>query len=226
MIFLYLAIIILVPLYFQFKVMRTYTKYSKVRSTSGLTGKQVAEKILHLNGIYDVTVSRGEGQLTDYYDSKNKVIMLSPEIYDNASVAGTAVASHEVGHAIQDAQNYGFLTFRNAMFPLANIGSRFSFWLIMAGIVITMFSTSPFGQMILLVGIGFFALAVLFQVVTLPVEFDASKRAMNVIVEEGIISNQEERHAKKVLNAAAMTYVASTAVAIAELVRLLLIANE
>lgn len=226
MILLYLAVIILVPLFFQYKVMSTYKRYSKVRSTSGMTGKEVAEKLLVNNGINDVQVLRGEGELTDYYDSRNKVIMLSPDNYDNASVAGSAVAAHETGHAIQHATSYGFLTFRNALFPISNIGSKLSFWLILVGIVLTVFASSSIGQLVLMVGIGFFALAVLFQVVTLPVEFDASKRAMAELTTEGIIEDKEIRHAKKVLNAAAMTYVASTAVALAELLRLILMAQN
>lgn len=221
----YLIVILIVPIYFQIKVMSTYRRYSKVRSTSGLTGKEVAEKILQSNGIYDVTVHRGEGELSDYYDPKTKQVVLSPHNYDNPSVAGTAVSAHEVGHAIQHAVGYKYLNFRSALFPLASIGGNLSFFFIIGGVIISILGMA-FGQTVLLIGIGLFALSVLFQVITLPVEFDASKRAMTILTEDGYISGKETRHAKKVLNAAAMTYVAATAVAIAELLRLVLMYNN
>lgn len=214
------------PLYLQYKVKSTYKRYSKVASTSGLTGKEVAELLLRENGIRDVQVLSGGGLLSDYYDPNKKEVVLSEDNYSTASVSGTAVASHEVGHAIQHASNYKFLTFRNSFFPLANIGSRLSFPLILAGFLVTMFLASPIGDILLLLGIGFFTLAVIFEVVTLPVEFDASKRALVQMEEFNIIEGKEVRHAKKVLNAAALTYVAATAIAILELVRLIGIYNS
>ena len=215
---IYFVILMVVPMLAQMNVKSTFNKYSKVRSTSGLTGQQVAEDILRENGIYDVSVERGQGVLTDYYDPKNKKIVLSPGNFDNPSVAGTAVAAHEVGHAIQHATGYKFLNFRSALFPLAQLGSNFSYFLIIAGIILTAAQSAA--------GIGLMAFAVLFQLVTLPVEFDASRRAMNQIEELNIVNSKEYRHAKKVLNAAAMTYVAATAVAVAELLRFIMIARN
>ncbi|MCK1976728.1 zinc metallopeptidase [Jeotgalicoccus huakuii] len=226
---IYFIILMIVPMLAQMNVKSTFNKYSKVRSTSGMTGKQVAEDILRENGIYDVSVERGQGTLTDYYDPKNKKVVLSPGNYDNPSVAGTAVAAHEVGHAIQHATGYKFLSFRSALVPLATLGSNFSYFLIIAGIILTAAQSAAgggLGEILLWSGIGLMAFAVLFQVVTLPVEFDASKRAMNQIEELNIVNSKEYRHAKKVLNAAAMTYVAATAVAVAELLRFIMIARN
>lgn len=226
---IYFVILMIVPMLAQMNVKSTFNKYSKVRSTSGMTGKQVAEDILRENGIYDVSVERGQGTLTDYYDPKNKKVVLSPSNYDNPSVAGTAVAAHEVGHAIQHATGYKFLSFRSALIPLATLGSNFSYFLIIAGIILTAAQSAAgggLGEILLWSGIGLMAFAVLFQVVTLPVEFDASKRAMNQIEELNIVNSKEYRHAKKVLNAAAMTYVAATAVAVAELLRFIMIARN
>ena len=226
---IYFIILMIVPMLAQMNVKSTFNKYSKVRSTSGLTGKQVAEEILKENGIYDVTVERGRGNLTDHYDPRSKKVVLSPSNYDNPSVAGTAVAAHEVGHAIQHATSYKFLSFRSALVPLANLGSNFSYFLIIAGIILTAAQNAAgggLGEILLWSGIGLMAFAVLFQVVTLPVEFDASKRAMNQIEELNIVNSKEYRHAKKVLNAAAMTYVAATAVAVAELLRFIMIARN
>lgn len=226
---IYFVILMIVPMLAQMNVKSTFKKYSKVRSTSGLTGQQVAEDILRENGIYDVSVERGQGVLTDYYDPKNKKIVLSPDNFDNPSVAGTAVAAHEVGHAIQHATGYKFLNFRSALFPLAQLGSNFSYFLIIAGMILTAAQSAAgggLGDILLWSGIGLMAFAVLFQLVTLPVEFDASKRAMNQIEELNIVNSKEYRHAKKVLNAAAMTYVAATAVAVAELLRFIMIARN
>ncbi|CAM4150244.1 zinc metallopeptidase [Lacicoccus alkaliphilus] len=225
-IILYFVILMVVPMLAQMNVKSTFNKYSKVRSTSGLTGREVAEEILHENGIYDVGVERGQGFLSDHYDPKNKVIRLSPHNYDKPSVAGTAVAAHEVGHAIQHATGYKFLNFRSALFPLAQLGTNFSYFLIIAGMLLTAGMDTQFGTTLLWAGIGLMAFAVLFQLVTLPVEFDASNRAMKQIESLNIVNQKEYRHAKKVLNAAAMTYVAATAVAVAELVRFILIARS
>lgn len=226
---IYFVILMIVPMLAQMNVKSTFNKYSKVRSTSGLTGQQVAEDILRENGIYDVSVERGQGVLTDHYDPKNKKIVLSPGNFDNPSVAGTAVAAHEVGHAIQHATGYKFLSFRSSLFPLAQLGSNFSYFLIIAGIILTAAQSAAgggLGEILLWSGIGLMAFAVLFQLVTLPVEFDASRRAMNQIEELNIVNSKEYRHAKKVLNAAAMTYVAATAVAVAELLRFIMIARS
>ena len=195
------------------------------RSTSGKTGREVAEEILHANGIYDVDVVKGDGFLTDHYDPNKKVVCLSPANYDRPSVAGTAIAAHECGHAIQHQQGYVFLRFRSALVPVANLGSSLSYMVIMLGIVLTALG-SAFGSTALWIGAGLMSLAVLFSIVTLPVEFDASSRAMKQITALNIVNEKEYKHAKKVLSAAAMTYVASTAVALAELARIILIARS
>lgn len=209
----------------QHKVKSNYEKYAQVRSTSGKTGREVAEEILHANGIYDVDVVKGDGFLTDHYDPNKKVVCLSPANYDRPSVAGTTIAAHEVGHAIQHQQGYAPLRFRTALVPLANIGSSLSYIVIMIGIILTAVG-SVFGSTVLWVGAGLMSLAVLFSIVTLPVEFNASSRAMKQITALNIVNEKEYKHAKKVLSAAAMTYVASTAVALAELTRIILIARS
>lgn len=222
---IYFVILMVIPMWAQHKVKSNYEKYSQVRSTSGKTGREVAEEILHANGIYDVDVVKGEGFLTDHYDPNKKVVYLSPANYDRPSVAGTAIAAHEVGHAIQHQQGYAPLRFRTALVPLANIGSSLSYIIIMVGIVLTALG-SVFGSTVLWVGAGLMSLAVLFSIVTLPVEFNASSRAMKQITALNIVNEKEYKHAKKVLSAAAMTYVASTAVALAELARIILIARS
>lgn len=222
---IYFVILMVLPLWAQHKVKSNYEKYSQVRSTSGKTGREVALEILHANGIYDVEVVKGEGFLTDHYDPKKKVVSLSPANYDRPSVAGTAIAAHEVGHAIQDHQRYWFLRFRAALVPVANLGSSLSYMIIMLGIILTAIG-SAFGSTALWIGAGLMSLAVLFSIVTLPVEFDASSRAMKQITALNIVNEKEYKHARKVLSAAAMTYVAATAVAVAELVRIILIARS
>lgn len=213
---IYFALIILVPLWAQFKVKSAYAKYSKVASSSHIRGAEVARKILDANGLFHVGVEETRGHLTDHYDPRVKTVRLSSENYHGHSVAAAAIAAHEVGHAIQDDQGYAFLRFRHALVPVANLGSNLSWILIMVGI---------FAQIsgLLLLGIVFMAAAVVFQVVTLPVEFNASNRAMDQVVSMGIIRNDEERETKRVLDAAALTYVAAAAVAVLELVRLVLI---
>lgn len=213
---IYFAVLLILPLWAQFKLKRTYGKYSKVRSTSGLNGAQVARQILDENGLHDVKVVESRGMLSDHYNPMTKTVALSSHNFHEASVAGTAVAAHEVGHAIQDAEDYSFLRFRHRLVPVVNISSNASWIFIMIGIF-----SSLSGM--LLVGIGLLAVGVLFQLITLPVEFNASNRAMDQLLSANIIRNEEEPHAKKVLNAAAMTYVAATAVAVLELARLLLI---
>ncbi|MCG9796528.1 zinc metallopeptidase [Staphylococcus argenteus] len=222
---IYFVILMVLPLWAQHKVKSNYEKYSQVRSTSGKTGREVALEILHANGIYDVDVVKGEGFLTDHYDPKKKVVSLSPANYDRPSVAGTAIAAHEVGHAIQDHQGYWFLRFRATLVPVANLGSSLSYIIILLGIVLTALG-SAFGSTALWIGAGLMSLAVLFSIVTLPVEFDASSRAMKQITALNIVNEKEYKHARKVLSAAAMTYVAATAVAVAELVRIILLARS
>ncbi|MFT8323170.1 MAG: zinc metallopeptidase [Bacillus sp. (in: firmicutes)] len=216
MFILYFILILLVPLWAQMRVKGAYNKYSKVASSSHMTGREVARRILDANGLYDVTVEETKGVLSDHYDPRTKIVRLSSNNYHGHSVAAAAIAAHEVGHAIQDQQDYSFLRFRHALVPVANIGSNFSWILILIGIFAGL---SNF----VLLGIIFMLAAVVFQFVTLPVEFNASNRAMDQVVSLGIIRNDEERETKKVLNAAALTYVAAAAVAILELIRLILI---
>jgi Zn-dependent membrane protease YugP len=211
----YFAVLLLLPIYAQFKVKSTYKKYSKVRSTSGMTGAQVARLILDQNGLKDVKVVESHGFLSDHYNPMTKIVALSSHNYHEASVAGTAIAAHEVGHAIQHKEAYTFLQWRHKLVPVANISSNASWIFVMIGIFAGMSN-------MLLLGIVLLAVGVVFQIVTLPVEFNASSRAMTEIVSHGVIRNEEEKHAKKVLNAAAMTYVAAAAVAVLELVRLVL----
>ncbi|WP_188713312.1 zinc metallopeptidase [Psychrobacillus lasiicapitis] len=213
---IYFAIILLLPIYAQMKVKSTYKKYSKVRSTSGMTGAQVARTILDANGLYEVKVVESSGFLSDHYNPMTKIVALSSHNYHEASVAGSAIAAHEVGHAIQHKEAYSFLTLRHKLVPIANISSNASWIFVMIGIFASMSG-------LLLLGILLLAAGVVFQIVTLPVEFNASNRAMDQMVSLGIIRNEEERHAKKVLSAAALTYVAATAVAVLELLRLVLI---
>ncbi|MEC0274693.1 zinc metallopeptidase [Peribacillus frigoritolerans] len=215
MYFIYLAIIILIPIYAQMKVKSTYKKYSKVSASSGMSGAETARAILDQNGLFNVRVEETPGMLSDHYDPRDKTVRLSSDNYHGHSVAGVAVAAHEVGHAIQDKEAYAFLLFRHALVPVANFGSNISWILILIGMLASI-------SELLLAGIVFMAAAVLFQVITLPVEFNASSRAMDQLVSAGVIRNDEERETKKVLSAAAMTYVAAALVAVLELVRLLL----
>lgn len=212
---IYFVLLMIVPMLAS-KSKSTYTKYSKKPTSSGMTGADVARKILDDNGLHDVQIGMVKGELTDHYDPRKKQVNLSENNYNGRSMASSAIAAHEVGHAIQDREEYAFLRFRSALVPVANFGSNISMFLIIAGMLMQ-------ASNMLLLGIIFFAAAVLFQLVTLPVEFDASNRAMTQMVSAGIIRNNEERETKKVLNAAAMTYVAAALVAVAELIRFILI---
>ncbi|HET7629283.1 MAG TPA: zinc metallopeptidase [Bacillales bacterium] len=215
----FMAILIIIPLWAQARVKRAYHKYSKVSNTTGLTGAEVARKILDDNGLFNVSVREVQGrlndQLSDHYDPRSKTVNLSSAIYHGTSIAGTAVAAHEVGHAIQDAKNYAPLRFRHSLVPVANLGSQMAFPLILFGVLFSMTGLA-------LLGVVFFAAAVLFQIVTLPVEFNASSRAMNQVVSLGIIDGGERKNAKTMLDAAAMTYVAATLVAVLQLLWFLL----
>lgn len=182
----------------------TYGKWQRVEAASGLTGAQTARTILDANGLHDVKVAQVPGNLTDHYDPSKKVVSLSPANYQGSSVAAHAVASHEVGHAIQHATRYAPLQVRTALVPVANLGARFAPWLIIAGALLGMLG-------LIQVGVIFFAGAVLFQLVTLPVEFNASSRAFDQLQTLGIATTSEIGGTKKVLNAAAMTYVAAAA---------------
>lgn len=210
---------ILLTIYAQFKVKSTFNKYSSVKGTYGHKGSDVAEFILKKNGITNVRVERTPGKLTDHYDPVAKVVRLSSDVHDSTSLSAVAVAAHEVGHAIQDANDYSFLRFRHRMVPLVNFTAKFTWVLVIAGIVFNMTG-------MLDVGIAFFSIAVLFQVITLPVEFDASKRAMVELQDNGLIATAELRGSQKVLNAAALTYVAAMIYSVIELLRLIAIRNN
>lgn len=203
------------------KVKSTYNKYSHVRSMSGLTGAQVAERILHANGIYDVTIEHVSGNLTDHYDSRNKTLRLSDMVYNSTSVSALGVAAHECGHAIQDNVGYSPLKIRASLVPVANFGAMLSWPLVIFGLIIGGTTSSILIQL----GIVLFCAVVLFQLVTLPVEFNASNRAIAMLENNHLLYGDEVTHAKKVLSAAAMTYVASAAGTILQLVRLLIIAG-
>lgn len=201
------------------KVKSAFSKYSKVRSMSGMTGAQVAERILNSQGIYDVSVQRVAGSLTDHYNPSTKVVNLSESVYSSTSVAAIGVAAHECGHAIQHAKGYVPLNLRTAIVPVANIGSKIAWPLLILGLLINSRSSMTF----IYAGIICFSLALIFQIVTLPVEFNASSRALKLLTSNGILSDDEVGKTRKVLTAAALTYVAAVAASILQLLRILAI---
>ncbi len=200
-------------------VKSTYSKYSRYRSMSNMTGAQAAERILNSAGIYDVSIRHVSGNLTDHYDPRNKTLNLSDSVYGSTSVAAVGVAAHECGHAIQHQKNYAPLTLRGALVPVANFGSTISWPLILIGL----FFTSNTGTLLINLGILCFSFAVIFQLVTLPVEVNASRRALKILGNTGILNSEELPMTRKVLKAAALTYVASVAAAILQLLRLVLL---
>ena len=199
------------------KMNSTFRRYSRVRCHCGLTGSQAAERILNQAGIYDVSVQRVRGNLTDHYDPRNKVLRLSDSTYGSDSIAAIGVAAHECGHAIQHQKGYVPLTIRGALVPIVNIGSNLSWVFIIAGIFLGM------NQSLIHFGIILFSLAVVFQLVTLPVEFNASARALKILGNTGIMYGDEVAQTRKVLSAAALTYVAGAAAALLGLLRLVLL---
>ncbi len=203
----------------QAKVSTTFNRYSKIHSHRGMTGAQVAEKILRSKGIYDVRIEKVSGKLTDHYDPRNHVLRLSSSTYDNTSVAAIGVAAHECGHAIQHNQGYLPLNIRSVIAPVAQIGSYASWFLILIGL----FFTTQTGNVIIQIGIWCFVAVVAFQVITLPVEINASRKALKILNEDGILVGEEQTGARKVLTAAAMTYIAAMATAILQLLRLILL---
>ena len=210
---------LLLSLWAQFRVSSTFSRFSKVRASSGMTATQMAEQLLHAEGVYDVSVERTRGNLTDHYDPKNMVLRLSDSTANSTSVAALGVAAHEAGHVLQHRDGYAPLMLRTAAVPVVNIGSNLSWPLFLVGLII---SWEP----LVYAGIALFALAVLFALITLPVEFNASKRALAALEANGYLQPGEEmRGARKVLSAAAMTYVASAFMAIMQLLRLLAIAG-
>lgn len=199
-------------------VKNTFNHYAKIRSRSNLTGAMAAERVLHRAGIYDVSIQRISGNLTDHYDPRSKTLRLSDSTYGSNSIAAVCVAAHECGHAIQDQKQYGPLVLRGTLVPLANFGSSLSWPVFFAGLI---FSIQP----LLTAGIILFSLAVLFQLVTLPVELNASSRALKVLEADGILGTEELAGGKKVLQAAALTYVAALASSILQLLRLIILAG-
>lgn len=196
-----------------------FSKYSKVRNTRGMTGAEAADRVLRAAGIYDVRIERVSGNLTDHYDPRSKVLRLSDTVYGSASVAAVGVAAHECGHAIQHARGYTPLKLRSTLVPIANFGSKIAWPLILIGLLFT----SETSTLFINIGIIAFSAAVLFQLVTLPVEFNASNRAIRMIADTGLMEGAEIQSAKKVLNAAALTYVAGAATAILQLLRIILL---
>ncbi len=213
----------ILALFAQAKVSSTFNKYSNVMSRQGYTGADVARQLLLSAGITDVSVEHIAGSLTDHYDPKNKVLRLSDSVYNSRSIAALGVAAHETGHAIQHRESYFPLTFRTAIFPIVNIGSKLSMPLILIGLLIGYFGQDNW---LLFAGIILFATVVFFQIITLPVEFNASSRAIKLLGQYNYLAPDEIKPAKKVLSAAALTYVAAAAVAISQLIRLLLIFNR
>lgn len=209
----------LIALLAQLNVSSTFNRYARVASRRGLTGAQAAEEVLRAHGVYGVRVTRVSGKLTDHYDPRSNTIRLSDSVYGSTSIASVGVAAHEAGHAVQYAQEYGPIKVRGAIIPVCNFSSQISILLIILGFV--MYSRPLFA-----VGVILFAVATVFQVVTLPVEFDASHRAIQSLRETHLLDEQELRGAKKVLGAAAMTYVAALLVSIAQLLRYVLAFNS
>lgn len=210
---------LIISMYAQAKVQGTFQKYSQIQNSKGTTGADVARYLLQANGIHDVRVEHINGNLTDHYDPKTKVIRLSDSVFNSKSLAAIGVAAHETGHAIQDNVGYSFLKIRHAIFPVVTLASNMSMPLFFIGLL---FSAPSLVQ----IGILFFCATLIFQVVTLPVEFNASNRAMSILEENNVINREEIKPAKKVLDAAALTYVAAVVMSIANLLRLLAIARR
>ena len=208
----------------QHRVKATYEKYAEIQSSLGMTGAQVAKTILQRMGIHDVTVEQVEGQLTDHYDPSAKAVRLSESVYASSSLAAAAIAAHECGHVLQDVRGYQFMNIRASLVPVANIGANFGPMMVMAGLFLT--SLGSLSTVFINIGIILFVGAILFHIVTLPVEFDASSRALRLIDELGILQGEENRGARSVLNAAAWTYVATAIYAALQLVQLLLMRGD
>lgn len=206
---------VVLGLYAQWRVKSAFARGSQIASERGWTGQQVAQRILDVNGIDDVAIEPVQGYLSDHYDPRHKVLRLSPEVYHGRTLAAAGVAAHEVGHAIQHARGYAPLAIRNSVVPMANIGSNFGMILVMIGAGMGLSSVA-------IVGAALFTMVVVFQVINLPVEFNASSRARRTLVANGLVSAAEDREVGRVLNAAAMTYVAATITAILTLIYLLI----
>lgn len=215
----YLLVIIgiVITLLASARVRTTFSKYSRIRSVSGVTGAQAAEHLLHEAGIYDVRIERIPGNLSDHYDPRSKTLRLSDPVYGQSSLAAIGVAAHECGHAIQHQQSYAPLILRSTLVPAANIGSIAAWPVIILGVIMS------YNNFMIDLGIILFSVAVLFQIITLPVEFNASKRAIAKLKATGILYDEELRQSKRVLDAAALTYVAAAAATILQLLRLIML---
>ncbi len=216
---------VLLSLIAQGMVSSRFKKYSKVYTQRNLTATEAVRQILDSNGLQHVRIESVSGNLTDHFDPKANVIRLSDSVRNSNSVAAVGVAAHEAGHAVQHAKGYAFIRLRNSLVPVANLGSKLSIPLIILGLVL-LGAENVIGMSVVYFGIALFSLAVLFQIVTLPVEFDASSRAIKTLSEGGYLYSNEVGMVKKVLSAAAMTYVAAAATSIAQLLRLILIARD
>ena len=212
---------VILSLWASSNVNSTFQKYSRQFSARRLTGAQAAQRVLSANGVAGVRIERISGNLTDHFDPKTNVIRLSDSVYDSPSVSAIGVACHEAGHAVQYAENYGPIKLRAAIIPVTNIGSKLAMPLILAGVLLSFLGN--FSDTLVYAGIACFSLSLVFQLVTLPVEFNASRRAMRAIEEDNILTQDEQRGARRTLTAAAMTYVAATAVALAQLLRLIVL---
>ncbi|MBQ7341090.1 MAG: zinc metallopeptidase [Oscillospiraceae bacterium] len=220
----YLAIIlpcVLLSLLASGLVNSTYKRYSKQIAKSNLTGAEAARRVLEANGVRNVQITKVAGNLTDHFDPKKNVIRLSDGVYDSASTAAIGVACHEAGHAVQYAKNYSPIKLRAAIIPVTNIGSKLAWPLILIGLIFT--ASASLSQAFIYLGIACFSLSLIFQLVTLPVEFNASRRAMAAIDAGGLLTQEERKGAKKTLTAAAMTYVVAVIVSLAQLLRLILL---
>lgn len=217
--FIILIPALIIAAFAQMKVSSAYNKYSKINNMRGITGADTARHILDANGLFDVPIEIIPGKLTDHYDPKAKVMRLSNDVYRGTSIAAVGVAAHESGHALQDQQNYAPIKIRNSIFPVVNFSSQFSWIIFFVGLI---FGFSP----LINIGILLFTAVVAFQIITLPVEFNASNRAIAILEERGILYGDELSGAKAVLSAAAMTYVAAALMATAQLLRLLALSNR
>ena len=223
----YLYLILVLPavifsLWASIRVNTTFKKYSKIRSMRGITGAEAARRVLDANGLQHIRIEQIPGNLTDHYDPRSDVIRLSESVYGNTSVAAIGVACHEAGHAVQHAENYAPVKIRAAIIPVTNIGSRLAIPLIILGILLNSLASAPEFLVIAYIGVACYGLCTLFQLVTLPSEFDASRRALRCIESYGILGSEEIGGARRVLTAAAMTYVAALAVSLMQLLRLFL----
>ncbi len=203
------------------RVNSTFKKYAKQLSRRGITGEEAAKRVLHSHGVTNVTITHVSGNLTDHYDPRSNVIRLSDSVYNSTSTAAIGVACHEAGHAVQYAKDYGPIKLRAAIIPITNFGSRLAMPLILIGMLLSAFGNYSYGLVYL--GIACFALSLVFQLITLPVEFNASRRALETIQSQDLLTKEEQYGARKTLQAAAMTYVAATALALVQLLRLIMI---